>query len=116
MIAFPYKALAIAVVVLAVLGLVAWSGFETGKTFKQGEWDAAVVAEKKGKEAALQAAADAIAKIEVKSETIVQPLRTEIRTNTVYADCRHTPSGLRYLNDLIESTGGSKLPAAKPAK
>lgn len=81
-------------------------GAWTGARLKQGEWDAAVVNEKAGKDAALRAAAAAIARIEVKSETHIQPLRTEIRDNPVYRDCAHSPDGLRHLNALIEGDAG----------
>lgn len=111
----PYK---LAASFALVLGLVAGTfalGYSKGSTAKQGEWDATVVAEQRGKDAALKAAAEAIAKIEVKSEHIIQPLRTEIRTNTVYRDCRHSDDSLRNLNSLItgsepQSTGGGIVP------
>lgn len=91
-----------------------WLGYSAGATYKQGQWDAAVVASKAGEDAALKAAAEAIAKIEVTSEQIIQPIRTEIRTNTVYRDCKHSDDSLRNLNALItgtESVGDGGLPA-----
>lgn len=102
-----------------LIGLAGVAGFKAGSTFKQGEWDAAVLARKAGEDAALKAAAEAIAKIEVKNEKYIQPVRTEIRTNTVYRDCRHSDDSLRNLNALI--TGGDAgsrqdvVPAADPA-
>lgn len=63
---------------------------------------------------AQKGAADSIAAMEVKNVTITQPIRTEVRTNTVYATCSHTPDGLRALNTAItgraEPVGGLKLP------
>lgn len=63
---------------------------------------------------AQKGAASAIADMEVKNVTITQPIRTEVRTNTVYAECRHSPGGLRDLNAAItgrtEPAGGLKLP------
>lgn len=47
------------------------------------------------------AAAQAIADMEIKNVTITQPIRTEVRTRTVYADCKHTPEGLGALNRAI---------------
>lgn len=92
--------------VVAGLGLT--GGFYAGSKFKQGEWDASVLAKKAGEDAALKAAAEAISKIEVKSVKYVQPVRTEIRTNTVYLDCAHSADSLRNLNALI--TGGDAGP------
>lgn len=63
---------------------------------------------------AQQGAADSIAAMEVKNVTITQPIRTEVRTNTVYRECVHSPGGLRDLNAAItgrtEPVGGLKLP------
>jgi hypothetical protein len=106
---------------IAVSGASGAMGYLAGSRFKQGQWDAAVMAEKKGQDQALAAAAKAIAKIEVKSEQHIQPLRTEIRTNTVYRDCAHTPDGLRHLNALItgeesEPAGGGQLPSSNASR
>lgn len=101
----PYKLAAGLVVLAALLAGTAYTSFNLGSSLKQGEWDAQVVARKSGEDAALKAAAEAIAKIEVKSEQIIQPLRTEIRTNTVYRDCLHSPDSVRNLNFLITGTG-----------
>jgi len=102
---------------LSVLAATALAAFFHGMSVKQGEWDAAVVAEQQGQKRALDAAAAAIARIEVTSEQIIQPLRTEIRTNTVYRDCRHSDDSLRNLNALIvgRPAGESKLPRADSA-
>ena len=105
-----------AVILLVLTGLAGGVGFKTGSAFKQGQWDAAAVAQKQGEDAALKAAAEAIAKIEVKSETHIQPLRVEVRTNTVYRDCKHSPDSVRNLNALItgEPVDYGLVPKAKP--
>ena len=69
---------------------------------------------------AQQGAAKAIADMEIKNVTITQPIRTEVRTRTVYAECKHTPDGVRALNSAItgraEPVGGGELPRpAAPA-
>lgn len=106
-----------AVIVLALsTGL---TGFQLGSKLTQAKVDAAQVARKAGEDAALKAAAAAIAKIEVKHEQVIQPLRTEIRTNTVYRDCKHGPDSLRNLNALItgtESLGDLSMPGTKPPR
>lgn len=101
------RAYLIIAALLALIGTAAlsgWLSFRAGSLIKQGEWDASIVASKAGEARALKAAAEAIAKIEVKSEQYIQPIRTEIRTNTVYADCKHSADSLRNLNALILGT------------
>lgn len=102
-----------------VLALLILAGaVHLGMVIKQGEWDADVVSKQKGEDAALKAAAEAISHIKVTSEKYIQPLQTEIRTNTVYAECVHSPDSLRNLNALItgEPVDGGSLPASEPAR
>lgn len=65
------------------------------------------------------AAAEAISAIKVKNTTIRQELEREIRTETVYADCKHSPDGLRLVNQALTNgavaTGDSELPKADKA-
>jgi hypothetical protein len=49
--------------------------------------------------AALEGAAEAISKIEVKRVTIRQQLDREIIEKPVYRDCRHTADGMRAINE-----------------
>lgn len=109
---------AVLIAVLAALLAGGLGGFLSGSAYKQAIWDAEVVAKAKGEREALDAAAKAIAKIEVTSEQIIQPIRTELRTNTVYRDCRHSDDGLLRLNAAItgQPLGASKLPRADSAK
>ena len=105
------------VVLMALLGTSAVVGFRSGMAMKQGEWDAAVVAKKTGEDAALKAAAEAIAKIEVKSEKHTYPVLKEVRTNTVYVECKHSDDSLRHLNALITGTEPPDyglVPSTKP--
>lgn len=53
------------------------------------------------REAAQQGAADEIAKIKPVHTTIRQTLHRELQTSVVYRDCRHTPDGLRALNQAL---------------
>lgn len=87
-----------------------WLGYQVGTTKVQATWDASVLARRAGEDAALKAAATAIAQIEVKSEKHIYPVRTEIRTNTVYFECKHSDDSLRHLNALI--TGEETEPSA----
>ena len=65
-------------------------------------------------DAANNAAAQAIAKLQPKYTTIRQELEREIRTETVYADCRHGPSGVRLVNQAL--TGGEPADSGKLPK
>lgn len=70
------------------------------------------------REAAQQAAAEAIAGIEIRHVTIRQTLEREIHEKPVYRDCRHSPDGLHALNAALADTepaGGGQLPAAAAA-
>lgn len=71
-------------------------------------------------EAANNAAAQAIAAIKPKYTTIQNEVQREIRTNTVYADCKLPADGLRLVNQALN--GGAitpdsvKLPKPDSAK
>lgn len=70
-------------------------------------------------EASRTAAALAISEIKVKNTTIKQEIRRETQTNTVYADCRHSPLGLLKLNEAItgeKPADSNELPKADPVK
>lgn len=60
-------------------------------------------------DAAASAAAGAIAAQRPKNVTIRQETEREIRTNTVYAECRHSPEQLQRLNAAL--TGDDPQPA-----
>lgn len=67
------------------------------------------------KDAAQLGAAEAIAKNRPRNTTIVNEVQHEVQTNTVYRDCRHTPDGLRGINEALTGKrpvppGGGKLP------
>ncbi len=66
-------------------------------------------------ESGQRGAAEAIAKLKPRNVTIRQELEREIRTNTVYRDCRVPPDGVRLVNDAItgraQPAGAGQLPA-----
>lgn len=69
------------------------------------------------RDAAMQAAADAISSIKITNTTIRGEVQREIRTNTVYRDCRLPPDGVRIANDALrgqptQRAGDSQLPRA----
>ena len=70
---------------------------------------------------ATEVSAKAIAGLKVKNVTITNEVQREIKTNTVYADCKLTPGGLHLANQALApssdfSLGGGKLPKADPAQ
>lgn len=67
-------------------------------------------------EAASQSAAQAIAALKVKSTTIKSELQYEVRTNTVYADCKLTPGGLQLANQALAPTGAFTIGSGKLPK
>lgn len=104
-------------VLLIVSFLLVFGGYAVGLQIKEAEWVKRDLDRKDGEEAALRAAARAIAKIEVKSEKHIQPVLTEVRTNTVYRECSHSPDSMRNINALItgnEEPGGSGMSEGNP--
>jgi uncharacterized protein HemX len=68
-------------------------------------------------DAANTASAQAIAGIKVINKTIQNEVQREVQNNIVYRDCKHSPDGLRLLNEALtgsKPTGDSKLPKADP--
>lgn len=63
--------------------------------------------------AGVTAAAEAISKIKVVNKTIQTEVHREVQNNVVYRDCKHSPDGLRLVNEAItgdKPTSDSKLP------
>ena len=69
---------------------------------------------------ARKGAASEIAKIQITHETIQNDIYRTIHRDVVYADCKHTPDGLRYLNQALvgrtRPVGSSQLPASQPSR
>jgi phosphoribosylaminoimidazole-succinocarboxamide synthase len=66
-------------------------------------------------DAANNASAQAIAKIKVINQTIQNEVQREVQNNIVYRDCKHSPDGMRLLNQALtgdKPTGDGKLPKA----
>ncbi len=84
-----------------------------GEIAKQAELRQAIA---ETREAAQKGAADAIAKLRPIHTTIKQETEREIRTNTIYAECKLPADGVRLANDALvgkqpEPAGGGKLPS-----
>ncbi len=71
---------------------------------------------KVAREESQKVSAEAIAGIEINHTTIQGRLEREIRVETQYRDCRHSPDAFRLLNDALDnrapsdSVGTSELP------
>ena len=109
-----------AFVALAVCLACLWVGYGKGKEAKQGEWDASTVASREAQDKALSAAADRIAQITVKNQTIVQRIERETIEKPVFRDCRSGADAVRLLNsaaghDSAEPASPSDVPASASA-
>jgi hypothetical protein len=69
-------------------------------------------------DAANTVAAQAIANIKPKYTTIQNAVERETREKVIYADCRHSPDGLRLANQALNGgtvpADSGKLPKAEP--
>lgn len=111
----PYILLGVVAAFAASAGGAFFYGREVGQDSLEAQQARETKIAQVAYESAQTAAARAIAEMEIKNVTITQPIRTEVRTRTVYATCKHTPDGLRALNNAIagraEPAGAGQLPA-----
>lgn len=117
----PYLIIAALTVFLIAVAGTGYGGFQLGVDHEKAsqidkkEMVAAAV------EAANETSAKAISALKVKNTTITNEVQREIKTNTVYADCKLTPGGLHLANQALAPSndftlGGGKLPKADPAQ
>lgn len=114
-----YAAVAGAAIAVAVL----WGVWEKGKDAGEAQCQAVANAVRDGaaqaSASAASAAASAIANMKVRNVTIRQETEREIRTNTVYGDCRNTPDVMRNINEALtggaEPVGGGLVPRSDAA-
>lgn len=71
--------------------------------------------------AATDASAKAISALKVKSTTINNEVQREVRTHTIYSDCKLTPGGVLLANQVLDpsrafAVGSGKLPQAGAAE
>jgi len=101
--------------IILALCVVAGAGGFVGNRMKQAEWDRSIIATKEAQDKALEAAAKAIAQIDVKQQTIVQRVTHETVEKPVYRDCVNDLGVMRDINAAIQSAGAGELPATGPA-
>ena len=82
-----------------------------GKSLKQAEVDRLAIATREAQDKALDAAAKAIAQIDVKQQTIVQRVTHETVEKPVYRDCVNDAGVMRDINAAIQSADRGELPA-----
>lgn len=112
--------------VVALVGASGATGYWQGSKHTENQIAAQAAREAalvdKTREAATQAAAEQISKIEVRNTTIRQKAEVITREVPVYGDCRHDPRTLGLLNDALapgaaeaQPADRGKLPAADAA-
>lgn len=89
--------------IILALCLVAGAGGFVGNRLKQAEWDRSIIATKEAQDKALDAAAKAVAQLNITQQTIVQKVQHEVQTKTVYRDCVVPDDGSRLLNAAISN-------------
>ena len=102
--------------IILALCLVAGAGGFVGNRLKQSEWDRSIIATKEAQDKALDAAAKAVAQLNITQQTIVQKVQHEVQTKTVYRDCIVPADGRGLLNSAItgnpEPAGGDAVQAS----
>ena len=103
-----------ALLALAGVGVAYLKGRQDGQELEKGQQAQVELAVVQTRKAALDATAEAIAKIETRTTIVRQQLGTVTRENVVYRDCQHTPDGLRLLNSILTGGNGAESPSAEP--
>lgn len=113
-----YSYIATGLITAAALAYSHYWTYERGVEHEKAQQSEVQDLLRKVKEDAQQGAADAIGKIQLKQITIRQTLQKEILKEPVYINCKHTPDGLRAVNNALEGfretgpDGTDKLPEA----
>lgn len=97
----PWILLAVVLLWGASVSSAGWFGYGAGRDSEIANRVENEEIARVAREAAQQGAADEIAKIKPVHTTIRQTLHRELQTSVVYRDCRHTPDGLRALNQAL---------------
>ena len=95
----PWLLLAGLLTILASFGI----GYVKGSSDSEASHDSQELMVAKVAEKAQQAAAQEIAKIEIRHTTIRQKVQREIAERPVYRECNHSPDGLRLVNQALTS-------------
>ena len=117
----PYAILAIVLAFVISVSAAGAGGFKLGMDHEKATEVDKNELVSEAVDAATSAAATAISSLKIKNTTITNEVQHEVRTNTVYVDCKLPPSGVRLLNAALDpsaafSIGDGKLPQVDPAK
>ena len=93
----PWLLLGALLAILASFGF----GYQRGSAKAEAEAEHQALLIAKASEAAQQAAAQEIAKIDIRHTTIRQKVQRETIEKPVYRDCSHSPDGLRLVNQAL---------------
>lgn len=97
----PYVLMIVALVFLSSVGGSYIKGRVDGVALEKGEQAEFEISILATRAAALEATAAAISGIQVVNTTITQEVQREVTKEIVYRDCRHTPNGMRLLQDAL---------------
>ena len=97
-----------------------FSGVSVGKKWEEGRQAIENNHIAEAVDAATNAAAEAISQIKPKYTTIQNEVQREIRTNTVFADCKLPADSMHLVNQALNAGAvtpeSGKLPPADPAR
>lgn len=118
----PYAYLGAGALWVASVASVGWFSYGAGKDAELATRAREDQVAKKAADAAANAAAAAISKIEVRNVTVNKALEREVFTKEVFRDCRSGDAAVRLLNATAgiaaaaSAPGGGELPAAGGAR
>jgi hypothetical protein len=93
-----------------------WRGTQDGRASAEAEVAREERLVRETRQASAQAAAEAIASMQVRHTTIKQEVEREIQVRTEYRDCRHSAEQLQRINDALSgaapgsAAGGGSVP------
>lgn len=113
----PYVILAVVALWGTSVGGSFFYGQKVGKDSEVATQAREDVIVKKATDAAQLGAAAAIAANKPRNVTLRQEIQGEIRTNTIYAECKHSPEQLQRINSALAgpdpiTVGGGSVPKA----
>jgi hypothetical protein len=111
----PWALLAVVLLIAASGASGYWKGGKDRENAIVAQQAREAVIAQEAQDKALQAAADRIVKLDVENKTIHAKTEVIVREVPVYGDCRHSPDGLRNVNEALTGTkpdAEGRVPAA----
>ncbi len=94
----------------AAAGAAYWQGRQDGRSAVEAEAAREERLIAQAGQASADAAAQAIARMQVRHTTIRQEVEREIQVRTEYRDCRHSPEQLQRINAALSPAGTGSAP------